>query len=77
MEIYRTVEGRGGKRKGLVKILFFEVGIVLEQFSAIHVSGKNFQDLANCNSHAADTWVATHFAWLDGDRSNGSRRPIR
>ncbi len=67
MKIYHTGEGRGGKRNGLVKILFFEIGIVLKQFPAIHVSGEDFQDLPNCNAHAADTRVAAHFARLDGD----------
>ena len=52
-------------QKGLLRILFSKIGVILEQLLAIRICPQNLQDAADCNSHPANAGMAAHLGRLD------------
>ena len=68
MENLDTVVHVGsGEGKRLAQILFFEVGIILEEFLAVRIAGDNVQNVFDGDAQTANTGFAAHLARFDGD----------
>jgi hypothetical protein len=51
----------------LLKVLFLQVGIVLEQIPSIRVAGEDVEHVLHRNAHAANAWLSAHLARFDCD----------
>src|ERR1700694_2330750 len=58
---------RRGERQRLLKVSFFQVRVVSEQFFSIRIAGKNLEHSFDGDSKPANTRLAAHLVRLDRD----------